>query len=104
MASDRTAATAWLSDEMADADVAPIVVAHAGMLAREDPVTAIAWIENVPDVELRSRSLVEIERIWQRKDPDAAARWRERAGPEDDISAPSPPVDLTGADANRDSD
>jgi len=89
--SDRAAAVAWLGERITDTDVAAVAVAHAGVLAREEPETAIAWARELPDPELRRRALLEIDRISQRNDPDAAARFREGAGLEDNLPTHPPP-------------
>lgn len=81
LSADEPAARAWLAEAIADPDVAPAVLAHAGVLARKDPEGAIAWAEALPQPELREPSLAEIERVRRRGQPHTARPVRRSSEP-----------------------
>jgi len=77
---DRHAATRWLERGAGEADLTPLLPAHAASLAREGPEAAIEWASALPGAEVQRRAFVAIGQVWRRADPESADRWLERVG------------------------
>lgn len=69
---DPPRAESWIAERIAEADFAPVVLAHAAALALEEPARASTWLQRIPDSTLRERAQREI---------DEMAKWRQRARP-----------------------
>ena len=83
------AALAWIA---ARADDDPAIAqaaagAHAGLLgsiARDEPLTAVAEWERLPDGRARQMGVAQIATAWGARDPVATARWLGEVGAKDE--------------------